>query len=53
MIEDILYDSLFLVCELPNETTGGNISGMSYDGNNFVFTEGSVGSVETITIFVA
>lgn len=51
MIEDILYDSLFLVCELPNETTGGNISGMSYDGSNFMFTQTSASEITSIFIF--
>lgn len=52
MIEDILYDSLFLVCELPNETSGGSIAGLSYDGNNFQIAE-TGGLNEVITIFVA
>lgn len=51
MIDDILYDPLFMVFEVPDVTPGGEVSGLSYDGDNFIFTE-SV-PVETVTIFVA
>jgi len=47
MIEDIVYDSLLLVFETPEETPGGIILGYSYDGDNF---DGGGGG-ETSVIF--
>jgi hypothetical protein len=48
MIEDIVYDSLLLVFETPEETPGGTISSYSYDGDNFDATSGG----ETSVIFI-
>lgn len=54
MINDILYLEQFLVFENPVDTAAGYndigpVEGVSYDGNNYLFTQG--GS-ESISVFV-
>ena len=49
MIEDIVFDSLLLVFETPEETPGGVILSYSYDGDNFA---GGGGGGETSVIFI-
>jgi len=48
MIEDIVFDSLLLVFETPEETPGGTISSYSFDGDNF--DAGGGGEVSVIFI---
>ena len=48
MIEDIIFDSLLLVFETPEETPGGTISSYSFDGDNFA----GGGGGETSVIFI-
>lgn len=50
MIEDVIYDSLIFVYETPEEPSGGEILGYSYDGDNFDF--GSTGGGEVSVIFI-
>jgi len=45
MIEDIVFDSLLLVFETPEETLGGTISSYSFDGDNFDASSGGEVSV--------
>jgi hypothetical protein len=54
MIDDILYTEQFLVFEVPVDTAAGYndsgvIEGVSYDGNNYFFTQGGG---ESISIFI-
>lgn len=49
MIEDIVFDSLLLVFETPEETPGGTISSYSFDGDNF---DASSGGGEVSVIFI-
>jgi hypothetical protein len=50
MIEDVIYDSLIFVYETPNEPSGGDILGYSYDGDNYDFSSTGVGEVSVIFI---
>ena len=55
MIDDILYSEQFLVFENPITTAAGYndsspVEGISYDGNNYIFTQG--GTCEVISVFV-
>ena len=52
MIEDIIFDSLMLVYETPEETPGGIIYAYSFDGDNFDFTTSSGGGGETSVVFI-
>lgn len=55
MIEDILYSEQFLVFENPVDTAAGYndlgpVEGISYDGNNYIFTQSS--NCESISVFI-
>jgi hypothetical protein len=52
MIDDILYDPLFFVFEVPDISTNGTIQGISYDGNNFIVGENGLSSGEIVSIFI-
>lgn len=53
-MDDILYPNQFLVFEVPESTaagyvnSSGEIQGVSYDGNNFIFAE----LAEVTSVFV-
>jgi hypothetical protein len=53
MIGDILYTDQFLVFEIPsNQSSGGVIQGISYDGNNFLVGSNTSSSAEIVSIFI-
>ena len=49
MIEDILYDSLIMSFETPDEGSGGQIFGYSYQGDEFDFVE-SAGEINLVFV---
>jgi hypothetical protein len=53
MIDEIVYDSLFLTFETNKETTTDPITAYSYDGDNYDFTITSgTGGGETSHVFI-
>ena len=52
MIDDIIYDSMEFILEIPLGTPGGVITSYSLDGSNFDFTASVGGGGETSHVFV-
>ena len=52
MINEIVYDSLFLTFEVDKEVTTDSITAYSYDGDNFEFNSTSGGTGEYSVIFI-
>jgi len=49
MIDDILYDSLIISFETPDESSGGQILGYNYQGDEFDFIE-SAGEASVVFV---
>ena len=53
MIDEIVYDSLFLTFEPDKETTTDPIAAYSYDGNNYDFSVTTTsGTSEYSVVFI-
>jgi hypothetical protein len=52
MIDEIIYDSLFLTFEPDKETTTDPITAYSYDGEDYDFDTSGTGGGETSVVFI-
>lgn len=51
-MNDIVFDPIFFVFDVPEDTPGGTVQGYSFDGDNFAFssTTGAGGEVSSVFI---